>query len=504
MSQPGNVKKSETNQKGRIKDGGQKLNTRTWRQQREMRVLAERNPAVVPVGAWVESGEEDQEHPAIRALLTEELLEETRRMKEESLRQFQDAVRRRVSEQARIRKQQQLQKSYKTVSNGTHTEKTKFQAERKCGVFQQSGDSIQRLTSHKSRFPPWPQRELTTCTPIACWVEAQELNVASSDDLNQYRHQLSRIMKQVRHRLAACQTVQESEEFSELPGGIWKVSPTRDKTVRRITEDDNGEEEGDEDGFGEEEELSLAGQLDRPVCVQNGKTVTFQNDVVQKRVSSEAPHPTSPDYRSAQVLWPREDQEEQKRQRLSQFLKYRRLFMDDERERAKEHQRRKKHLRRIARIKAEKEQQREEEERRMARAQQQEENQRQLAERELLILERLRLEEEEQQQEEERRARAKKSKETTRYAEALRAQIKEKLEQEKVELPPLCSCGESFWDSHPDTCANNCVFYNNLKAYAQALHSVLLSCELCEGGTGPGGFSRKIVRTLTHHSTSFI
>ena len=50
-----------------------------------------------------------------------------------------------------------------------------------------------------------------------------------------------------------------------------------------------------------------------------------------------------------------------------------------------------------------------------------------------------------------------------RYIEALRAQMKEKLEQERVELPPLCCCGDSFWDSHPDTCANNCVFYNNPK-----------------------------------------
>ncbi|KAG7314534.1 hypothetical protein KOW79_021837 [Hemibagrus wyckioides] len=456
-----------------------------------MRVLAERNPAVVPVGAWVESGAEEQEHPAIRALLTEELLEETRRAKEESLRRFQDAVRRRVSEQARIRKQQQLQKFYNT-------------AERECGEFQQSGDSIQRLTSHKSRIPPWPQEELTTCSPNARWVKAQELKVASSDDPDQYRHQLSRIMKQVRHRLAACQTVQESEDFSELPGGIWKVSPARDKTVRRINEDDSEEEEGNEYDLGEEEEVSLAGQHDRPVCLQNGKMVTFQNDVVHKRVPSEAHHPTSQDYRSTQVLWPREDQEEQKRQRRSQFLKYRRLYMDVEREQAKEHQRRKKHLRRIARIKAEKEQQREEEERRMERARQQEESRRQLAERELLILERLRLEEEEQQQEEEKRARVKKSKETTRYVEALRAQIKEKLEQEKVELPPLCCCGESFWDSHPDTCANNCIFYNNPKAYAQALHSVLLSCELCDGGAGPGGFTRKIVRTLTHQGANFI
>lgn len=34
--------------------------------------------------------------------------------------------------------------------------------------------------------------------------------------------QLSKVMKQVRHRLAACQTVREGENISELPGGIWK------------------------------------------------------------------------------------------------------------------------------------------------------------------------------------------------------------------------------------------------------------------------------------------
>lgn len=60
------MRKSETDQRGRVKDGGQKLSTRASRRQREMRVLAERNPVVAPVGAWVETGDEDQEHPAVR------------------------------------------------------------------------------------------------------------------------------------------------------------------------------------------------------------------------------------------------------------------------------------------------------------------------------------------------------------------------------------------------------------------------------------------------------
>lgn len=40
------------------------------------------------------------------------------------------------------------------------------------------------------------------------------------------------------------------------------------------------EEEENEDGYEEECTVLLTGQHDRPVCLQNGKTVTFQNDVV--------------------------------------------------------------------------------------------------------------------------------------------------------------------------------------------------------------------------------
>ncbi|CAF97322.1 unnamed protein product [Tetraodon nigroviridis] len=50
---------------------------------------------------------------------------------------------------------------------------------------------------------------------------------------------------------------------------------------------------------------------------------------------------------------------------------------------------------------------------------------------------------------------------TARFTEALKAQLKERLSQGKVELPPLCFCASSFWDTHPETCANNCFFHNN-------------------------------------------
>lgn len=50
-----------------------------------------------------------------------------------------------------------------------------------------------------------------------------------------------------------------------------------------------------------------------------------------------------------------------------------------------------------------------------------------------------------------------------RFVEALKQQLKEKMDKRGVELPPLCCCGMTLWDTNPDTCANNCVFYRNPK-----------------------------------------
>ncbi|KAI2664277.1 Coiled-coil domain-containing protein 15 [Labeo rohita] len=459
---------SSITQKKLLKEN-KRITSGSRRKAKDVKVLAERNPAVAPVGVWVESGDESQEHPAVRALLTEELLEETRREKEEGLRRFQDAVRERVSQQARLRKQQQLLKSYETV-------------ECESKVLQQASKAAHRLMPQTNLFPSWTHGERAICSP------SSRCNVAVSVSFFTLA-QVSKVRKQVRHRLAACQTVQEGDELSQLPGGRWKTSPARDKTESHTCRDqkeytastNDGEEENEQDVDVEDE--MLLGQYDQPLHLHRhrSKTVTFQNDMVYE------PDPTvffTTDYRASQVLWPHENQEELKRQRQSQFLMYRRHFMDIEREQVKEHQRHRKHLKRTARIKNEKEQLRKAEEKKMERQRQREEERKDMAERECLILERLRLDEEEAAEKVARREKTKRIKESKRYIEAMQALMKEKLKKYKVELPPLCCCGDTFWDSHPDTCANNCIFYNNPKAYAQALQSVLLSCDLKEGGFG--------------------
>uniref|UniRef100_A0A8D0G812 Uncharacterized protein n=1 Tax=Sphenodon punctatus TaxID=8508 RepID=A0A8D0G812_SPHPU len=75
------------------------------------------------------------------------------------------------------------------------------------------------------------------------------------------------------------------------------------------------------------------------------------------------------------------------------------------------------------------------------------------------------------------------TKEYLRYIEALRAQMREKIKLYNIDLPPLCCCGSDFWDSHADTCANNCMFYKNHKAYSRALQSVFSSCDIADGNS---------------------
>ena len=70
--------------------------------------------------------------------------------------------------------------------------------------------------------------------------------------------------------------------------------------------------------------------------------------------------------------------------------------------------------------------------------------------------------------EESRKQQLQKTQEMDRYIQALRVRLKEQLVSRKLDVPPLCACGLSLWDSSPDTCANNCIFYKNPKGMLYA------------------------------------
>lgn len=197
----------------------------------------------------------------------------------------------------------------------------------------------------------------------------------------------------------------------------------------------------------------------------------------RKQVGDEYQSRLNTEFQTPLALQSGVSQEEDKKERQKQYLRYRRLFMDIEREQVKEQQRQKEHKKKIEKIKKKKEQQRYAEEQRILRMNSHEEpcSGEKMSE----MLAQLQLEEvkgarEKQQQ---------KEKEYQRYVEALRAQIQEKMQLYNITLPPLCCCGPDFWDAHPDTCANNCIFYKNHKAYTRALHSVINSCDIPEGNS---------------------
>ncbi|KAM3601895.1 uncharacterized protein V6R79_020838 [Siganus canaliculatus] len=407
------------------------------RTSRANKVLAERNPPVVAVGAWVEGGQDFLEHPCALALLTDEIQAERRREKEESLRRFQDEVRHRLAQQAQISSGRQQA----VVKPGRRLPQVK-------------ADQVRANRGEK----------LTPMGAAAHYNKTVGNTNESCEDI-----------KQIRLRLAACRMIPQEEMTSDLPGGRWNISPTR-HGVEEVEEEEVEEEDVEEEEKEEEEEV----EDDRLFPSQH------EHPFVHLKPSSPVlmgSHKSQPDsgFQSnpPRVLWPLTDPDEPKRQRLSQFLMHRRLYMNIEREQVKENRQHRKHLKRTASIKAEKEQLRLQEERRLERARQQTEARQRLEERELLIQERLKLEEEERAAELQRRKKDQKGKVAARFIDALRAKVKERLPREKLEqLPPLCCCASSFWDSHPDTCANNCIFHNNPKAYAKALHSAMQSLDL--------------------------
>ncbi|XP_040585994.1 coiled-coil domain-containing protein 15 isoform X9 [Mesocricetus auratus] len=195
----------------------------------------------------------------------------------------------------------------------------------------------------------------------------------------------------------------------------------------------------------------------------------------QRQVSEECQSRPSTEYQALLAFQSGVDQEEDKKERQKQYLRHRRLFMDIEREQVKEQNRQREQKKRIEKIKKRKEQQRYAEEQRLLRMHCHEEP---YSEEKINdVLAQLQLEEIKGAKDKQHQ----REKEYVRYVEALRAQVQEKMKLYNITLPPLCCCGPNFWDAHPDTCANNCIFYKNYRAYNRALHSVINSSDISEG-----------------------
>ncbi|XP_038017157.1 coiled-coil domain-containing protein 15 [Motacilla alba alba] len=410
------------------------------RQQRRWRVLTERNRSVAPVGAWVESAPGQQSPAFASASRVEEELKEQQQRKAASLRRFQGEVRQRVNRQVRLRRRLELQKAYEA-------------AER------ESCAAVQYSTPWKNTclFQSFPAPII--CAPSAACGPGEE----HGEPFQQQAAELSRAVQQVRRRLASRRIA------SHVSPSAWRKEEPDPCLAAAVPME-------------ESEELLLAGHHDLPAeLLEQGTAArgTGQDDGFYIKIEFEKvcggsvkdsslpgpPGRPQREYQPPLKLWAGVDQEETRKQRQSEFLRCRRLCMALERERVRERQRQHDRQQRVTQIKRQKENQRRAEEQRMRDMAEQREPSPGEGTWEALA----------QLQLEERRARDRqqRDKENMRYVEALRAQMREKVKLCNIDLPPLCSCGSDFWDSHPDTCANNCIFYRNHKAYSQALHSVI-------------------------------
>ena len=147
-----------------------------------------------------------------------------------------------------------------------------------------------------------------------------------------------------------------------------------------------------------------------------------------------------------------------KKQAALQYLLFRRLYSDIEREQARQKHRQQTQAQKVEQLKKQKEATRRLVEDEVntfdssstASSETTEDRERAREWTELMILE-------------ERKQRLQKSRESERYTEALKARLKEKLKTKDSALLPLCSCETTLWDADPSTCANNCPFYRNPK-----------------------------------------
>ena len=161
---------------------------------------------------------------------------------------------------------------------------------------------------------------------------------------------------------------------------------------------------------------------------------------------------------TAKLSAPGQLEHAQRQQAGAQYLLFRRLYSDLEREQARQRSQLLAHRQRLQQLKKVKE------------------GGRRLAEEEMNTPDSfsvLSVEEGEEQERaaewaelvalEERRHQLQRAREGERYVAALRGRLKERLAQHHRSLPPLCSCGTTIWDTNPETCANNCMFYRNPK-----------------------------------------
>ena len=477
--------------------------------------LAVRSNGIPPFTAWVETAKNYEPHYAMRDAQSEEKrLKEIIKAKENKLKEFQQGVKKRVKDLQRRKLQEQLGKSYEAV-------------EMEQNVIHQSSFSRKLTLPTRDTCVYRDGSDLTIRGTCGSVVHDPTAADRASKLLDEHASKILQCSRHAREILSSKSAPVDMEQLNELPGGLWKGSPTRDHlqgTIRALQDTASSQSFTSDKvcNFTRHQELNInepvitagdfwVGQdeikdmsfselechygkktFNKPSDGQDGvgvpvrkKQVRFkdQNQLQENRnvaaVNRPAKHNVSKQSTTmSDLIKPGQIQEERKKRTKGQMAVYRRLFMDLEREQVRENIRMKKHHHKMEQLKVEKEIERltiEHDEMKALALGRDDES----VDSEMMTTDfRSQKAKEGGEKHYERSIKVQKDKETERYIDALRAVLKERLQQKKVKLPPLCSCGPTVWDANPDTCANNCIFYQNPKSYAKALSFLLASSEL--------------------------
>ncbi|XP_064618323.1 coiled-coil domain-containing protein 15-like [Liolophura sinensis] len=423
---------------------------------------------VRPVGAWVQPEADmtgyEHHHGVVLARQEENRLCHIQKEKEERLRKFQEEVKRRVKVLDQAKKRKMIEKSVKEI-------------EMERNVVRQSAFGKGRSSPRKDSCTLRKHNNLTLQPPHKGADRVAGCHRPDPGFTDQSQKAVV-VAKQARKNLVSRQVITEDFTDGNTLYKNFNTEPVahserdrRDDKGRHDTDADRlsgvceeldqvrlGQRPGDSDVRGDKQghsPHSTRSSCDRKTRLKSGKLINSKVPEIYDGVVTQ----------------------DEKRRKQVQHAMYRRLFMDIEREQVKENLRRKEHRKRIARLKEEKEECRREEE---AEARHLVEPRDPVTgETEEETLDRERMEQVQLSREmKQRQARLQKVREMERYLDALKYRLRERIKDREIELPALCCCGNTLWDTNPDTCANNCVFYKNPKGYGRALQSLLSSFDV--------------------------
>ncbi|GFS10683.1 coiled-coil domain-containing protein 15-like [Elysia marginata] len=461
-------------------------------------IMGNRNVEVVPVGAWVEPADIEEQPDAIKsAQVEEERLKQLEAEKENRLRSFQREVKQRVWRANQLKRQQLIQEAEQA-----------FERERR--VVQQScltGEMPRRDTcSYRQDLDMAIKQRLMAKygEDVSTWNKDSPVLQSHTEESQKATGQARKQLVSKKVELGK-QNEKKSKQRTDDTLARDINAPTvtsivdinvenlrRNNPVEKRTEEDNTRADSDDDEDNNVEKDQGANSLftgegnERDGCAdsddvkENGAQIRFvDSQSNSKRTRKKRPDSSKrPSSGRMDAILPNTESEVAARLRRQQTAISRRVFMDREREAVRENMRRQQHKKKIASLKKEKEEVRQQLET-LARQQ--------LAPaatspgtviEESLEESRIRQDlgdlvvshEADRRTDEMRRLR-----EMERYLDALRHRLRERVKKQGQILPALCACAESIWDTHPETCANNCFFYRNHRAYARALQSLLVS-----------------------------